>query len=387
MTKTRSPRNNGAKAAIELDGIRTAAREIRTLFPEADRPALNTLMNTMTRELGLGQSYGAALAAVQQPPAPGALPADHLMTITAKMSCPEWIASMMQVFAVVHTTNETFRGQPVFDLRFNKVPMTGSPEDAGLAAQGYLATHSILGRADVKIRKIKVEISETLKQHPPSLQNGRPIPRSFDPSFMQDLPAGFWVIDSVLLFELERSAPLDALLRRIAKAPLYDGANKIYSPTRDLALRNGPNDKPLLAIRIERKLITADPRTALAHCGVLTEILQRKMRIKINAKEMVAFEQATCISQAITSMSYAPLSFRLDPVRSMNGRTVADPCRPALLVDTGAALADVSPSSLDDGKRDAQTDARIAAMAGVEPADADGYKIRLLRPSRPRPAG
>lgn len=383
MTKTKSPRNAGAQAIIELDGIRTAAREIRTLFPDTNRPAINTLMNTMTRELGLGQSYGAALAAHRDVSAPGALPAEYLISMTAKMTCPEWVASITTVSGAVQTTNETFRGKPVYDLRFNNIPMTGSRQDATRAAEDFIAAHPILGRADVTIRKIEARTVEPIKHLPDNLRTGRPAAQVFDPYFAQDLPAGFWAIDSVLLFELERTDPIEALLRRLAKVSEYNGATKIYRPTSDLALRIGPNEKPLLVVRMTRKLITDDPRNALPALTLPVDLLEKKMRIKITKKELPAFEQATCIGQSILSMTHAPICFRLDPICSMNGRTVADRRRPSLLVDTGAALADVPLTEIENGKRAAETDARIMTLAGIDPASQDSYKVQMLRPVKP----
>lgn len=387
MTKTKSPRNDGAVATIPLDGIRTAAREVRTLFPEAQRPAINTLMNTMTRALGLGPSYGYALDAAREVSAPAALSADHLLTITAKLTCPEWVRVMMNVFGVVHRSNETYRGKPVYDLRFNDVPMTGSPADAGRAAEDFIAAHPILGRDDVKIRKIEAEVVEPVRRPAPTPPGIRPVPKAYDPYFAQALPAGFWSIESTLLFELDRSGPLEALLRRVAKASFYDGANKTYQPSTTLALRNGPDEKPLLAVHVKRNIITADPRTALTSSEGLPEILEKKMRIKITAKEKQAFKQAQFAGQVILSMTHAPIAFRLDPVCQMNGRTVAAHDRPALVVDTGAALAGVSPRALDDGKRSTETDAMILSLAGVPEDRMDSYRITLLRPVKPQPIG
>jgi len=382
MTKTKSPRNAGAQAVIALDGIRSAAREIRTLFPDTGRPAINTLMNTMTRELGLGQSYGAALAAHRHMPEPDALAANYLIRITAKMTCPEWIARVM-VSGSVQTTNETFRGKPVYRLGFNDIPMTGSPEDAKRAAQDFIAAHPILGRDDVKLRNIEARVDSPISRLAKDTPGHRPTAQVFDPNFAQDLPPGFWTIDSLLIFEMERSGPLDALLRRLAKTSGYDGAFKVHRPTSDLALRNDPNEKPLLVIRTSRKIITDDPRGALPTLGLDIDALQKKMRVKITKKEMLAFEQATCIGQSIISMIHAPICFQLDPICSMNGRTVADQRRPSLLVDTGAALADAPLAHLGDAKRDAEIDARIMTLAGVDPASPDSYRLRLLRPAKP----
>ena len=387
MTKTKLPRNDGAVATIHLDGIRSAAREVRTLFPETGRPAINTLMNTITRELGLGPSYGAALDAARRTPAPAALPADHRIAIRAKMTCPEWVRVMMGVFGVVHTTQETFRGKPVYDLRFNDVPMTGSPEDAGRAALDFIAKHPLLARDDVKIRKVEAKIIQPFKRPGHIPASDRPVPQSYDPCFAQDLPAGFWMIESTLLFELDRTDPLEALLRRVAKASLYDGANKIYRPTTTLALRNEPGQKPLLALHVKRKLITADPRTSLVSLEDMTKIIQMNLGVKINAKEMEAFRKANLVGEAIASMAHTPLAFRLDPICEMNGRTVTDQRRPALLVDAGAALLDVSPSALGDGKRDVATDAKILAAANIEVGSTEGYRISLLRPMKPQSCG
>lgn len=387
MTKTKSPRNDGAVATIQLDGIRTAAREVRTLFPETERPAINTLMNTITRELGLGPSYGYALDAARSAPAPAALPADHLMTIRAKMTCPEWVRLMMGVFGIVHTTQETFRGKPVYELSFFDVPMTGSPEDADRAALDFISAQPLLGRDDVKIRKVAAEITRSFKRPEHASTSERPVPQLYDPYFAQDLPTGFWVIESTLLFEIDRTDPLEALLRRLAKASFYDGANKIYRPSTTLALRDGPDEKPLLALHVKRKLITSDPRTALVSLEGMTEILQKNIGVKINAKEMQALEQASFVGQAISSMTHTPFVFRLDPTREMNGRTVADLRRPALLVDTGAALADVAPGALGDGRREAATDAKILALANIEAGSTEGYRITLVRPMKPHPIG
>lgn len=378
MTKT-SPSRTTATAVIQLDSIRTAAREIRTLFPETHRPAINTLMNAMTRELNLGQTYGQALAAATPKSAPGAIPAHRHLNFTMRFCAPDWVRHLMLMSQSisVNSSQDTYRGKPVFSARIHSLSMTGSRADAQAAAQAFVDAHPLLTRSDVKILDIKVTESERFVPLNAAFPSPFPetVPESFDPYFPQAMPGGHWTVSGVIYKEIEAGEALNALEKRL-KALNFEKKDGVYMNHCGVRYYIPGSGKPaIVAISMEQSMICQDPLESFVRATPTSR--NRHLSKELSAKHQATLDNATLIGRVIFNCELTRMSFRLDPTCVVNGRTVPDATRPSLLVDTGATFAGLSLKDLSNKNRTPAIVSQILEAAGVSVTPTSGYMVRF----------